>query len=136
MRVANGGRSRFWVLLPGIAALLTIVGVLVQWLPQPDAPPEQAPVPTWLDLRILDADSGRPLEGVRVELPEHGWVDATDALGVLRVELLQPRGRRVRIAAELAGYERLERSAPVGLGQQTWLLKRLEPGADPLGRDP
>ncbi len=76
--------------------------------------------------RLRDAETGLPLRGVWVQLPEYGEQTDTDELGVFRFELAVAAETQVRVSAFLPGYELLERETSVGPGQDVWRMRRAE----------
>ncbi len=75
--------------------------------------------------RIVDAESGEPVAGVRVQLPEHGLEASTDSSGGYRFDLAIGEDRRVELVASKAGYV-TRNLDPLPGGHDTFKMRRME----------
>jgi len=106
------------------AALLAVVLALVGYRSFGPAPKPQAamveasapgpPAKQILSGEILDAETGLPLPGVLVSLPEFDLTKTTSPDGKYRFAVAVPVGTQVRIRATLEGYRKILADPPAG----------------------
>ncbi|MDP9121226.1 MAG: TIR domain-containing protein [Acidobacteriota bacterium] len=112
-----------WAWLLG-AVLLIAISALARYLsfaPAPKIGPttSQGPAPPplakqLLQGQILDDQTGNPLSGVQVMVPELDLLQTTDRLGKYRFEVSVTPGRQLKLRAFLAGYEPINADPPAG----------------------
>lgn len=126
-----------WALLLGVVALaLGVLGDLLdlpaKWKALWNSPSEETkidPAPPvqskqLLRGRLRDEDTGAPLHGVRVWLPEPRLETTTDSDGQFLFELEVAEEARVKLQASLRGYQDLNQDPTVGSFLNEWKMRR------------